>query len=285
MNDQSLLAAWGVTTTAGWVLTHLLGASQASLLGTIVLAWTLLMAWPIGLTLARLARRASDRHGAAWAGLVALGMAENAFVVVAGGGDHSHGGGGHGSSEGGAPHEDRQSRDGGGKDEANAGSHTHREDHAHAGADQAGDSEHLHPDDTSAGHVHSADQTSSQTRSGQHDSDSLGHSDANGSHGHEPSGGREAGGDALVSADAQHVSFRQVWFAVAAVGFAYSAFKAEGTSRKLLYGAASALNALMVVLLFTYPPIEAAAFLIAAAIQGLPMLIDLPLYRAVRAAS
>ena len=51
MTNQSLLAAWGVTTTAGYLLTHAMGVAGTevfgmSVFGSIVAVWALLMLPP-----------------------------------------------------------------------------------------------------------------------------------------------------------------------------------------------------------------------------------------------
>ena len=94
---QRLLTAWGLTTTAGWLLTAWLGASGTALFafgaaGTAIAVWALLMSVPPVLTFAD---GQVGFHGGAWAALVALGLAENAFVARVGG-SHDHGAYGHG---------------------------------------------------------------------------------------------------------------------------------------------------------------------------------------------
>jgi hypothetical protein len=84
-------------------------------------------------------------------------------------------------------------------------------------------------------------------------------------------------GDGLLASLDQDASFYHLWFALGAAGFAASALAVEGRGRKALYGVAAALNGLMVVVLVLAPSTQAAAFPIAAIIQGLPVLADLPL--------
>ena len=307
MTDQRLLAAWGLTVTAGWLVTAWFGAAGTALFGlgvagTIIAAWAVLMAAPLAMTFAG---RRADLHSGAWAALVALGLAENAYVARAGGGhDHSAHGHGSGSGEGEsaqAGHHGAEPDSSGGTSEpahaeADAGGHPHPDgghadgtgsssEASDAPATSSGsnptehaDGEHSHPDgghsddahSDSTGHAGGNERTGAASEAGQ----------AGGGHHAGGDGGTAGGGEAeasIVTPEVQHVSYYHLWFAVGAVGFAVSAVQAEGGGRKTLYGAASALNALMVVLLIVYPPVEAAAFLIAAAIQGLPMLADLPL--------
>lgn len=68
-------------------------------------------------------------------------------------------------------------------------------------------------------------------------------------------------------------SYYHKWFLVGLVGFAYTAWKLEGTSRQI-YGVAAFLNALMIPALGQYPRLMLWAFGIAAVIQGAPMLLD-----------
>ena len=75
-----------------------------------------------------------------------------------------------------------------------------------------------------------------------------------------------------------HVSYRTLWFAVGAVGFGLTAAWVEGGARKAAYAVWALANAAVVVgLLVAYESFEGWTFLLAAGVQGLPMLLDLPL--------
>lgn len=87
-----------------------------------------------------------------------------------------------------------------------------------------------------------------------------------------------AGAAAWAGEAVKHASFWTLWFAVGTVGFALTAAWVKGTGRRVAYGVWAALNAAAVVgLLVAYESFEGWAFLLAAGIQGLPMLLDLPL--------
>ena len=82
-----------------------------------------------------------------------------------------------------------------------------------------------------------------------------------------------------------HFSYRTLWFAVGAVGFALTAAWVQGGARKAAYGLWALANAAAVVgLLVAYGSFEGWAFVLAAGIQGLPMLVDLPLRARLHAA-
>ena len=307
---QRLLAAWGLAVTAGYLLSQWLGSAGTALFGlsaagTLVALWVLLMAAPLALTFYG---RKPGFHDGVWTGLVALGLAENAAVARAGGG-HDHGAHGHGGSSDGASGADGASGGEGGHHAAEGvqqGSGTPDEG-AQPGApdgqdvsgeEQSGDG-HAHPDGGHGSEGGSMDSSgrpeSSSTGDASvgkhHDSGAGGggahHGDvadgAGGGGGHGDAGG---GGDAasIITGDVQHLSYYHLWFAIGAVGFLWSAVHAEGAARKALYGAAAALNAAMVAALVAYPPIGDVAGFIAAGVQGLPMLADLPLRRRVHAA-
>ena len=75
-------------------------------------------------------------------------------------------------------------------------------------------------------------------------------------------------------------SFHTLWFLFGALGFAYTATAAEGTRRKQLYGLAALLNLVgAVALFFNHELLEGYQYIILAVIQGLPMLLDVPLRR------
>ena len=75
-------------------------------------------------------------------------------------------------------------------------------------------------------------------------------------------------------------SFHTLWFLFGAAGFAYTAAVAEGSARKRLYAGAALLNlvgaGLLLVNIEILGPYEYAAL---ALVQGVPMLLDLPLRR------
>ena len=297
MTDQSLLAAWGVTTTAGYLATHAMGVAGTevfgmSVFGSIVAVWALLMIPPVGMTVALKARGGTDAHPWIWVGLVAAALAVNAGVV-AGGGGHTHDGSGHGgaaedaSGHGEAGHHAESSGTGGAggpstaetaRGEGSGGDgHTHP-DGGHEGeptrSPDAGEDDpggHAHPD---GGHGNSAGADARES-GGPAPADDAAST---------PPGGSDAGGhggetgDRLVdAAELQHAAYFHLWFLVGALGFAYSAAVAHGGARKALYGTAALLNAMMVLALVAVPDARGIAFLVAAAVQGLPMLVDLPL--------
>ena len=82
----------------------------------------------------------------------------------------------------------------------------------------------------------------------------------------------------------EHFSFRTMWFLIGAVGFAYTAAVVTGSTRKAAYAAWAVANAVALGgLLVAYELFEGWAFVLAALIQGVPMLVDLPLRRAAHA--
>lgn len=75
-------------------------------------------------------------------------------------------------------------------------------------------------------------------------------------------------------------SFHTLWFLFGAAGFAYTAAVAEGSSRKRLYAGAALLNlAGAVLLLVNHDLLKGYEYLVLALIQGVPMLLDVPLRR------
>ena len=276
---QRLLAAWGLTTTAGWLLTQWLGTAGAAWFGlgaagTLIAMWAALMTVPLGMTLA--ARRDLGLHSGAWAGLVALGLVENGAVTAIGGG-HDHGGDGHGGDGHGGDGDDGHG-DGAGHS-AEPASPPSGEPGGSGG--DAGETVHQHADGSTHDHGAPDDSapTSPDSASTPPNSAASGAGPAEGaSHTGPPEDAAHGDGGPLMG-DVQHVSYYHVWFAIGAVGFAVSAVQAEGGARRALYATAAALNAAMVVLLVAVPAVQDAAFLTAAAIQGLPMLADLPLRR------
>ncbi len=74
----------------------------------------------------------------------------------------------------------------------------------------------------------------------------------------------------------QIISYIHLWFGLCTVGFAYTAAQFHNHSRTV-YSAAAILNATIIPALFLAPALYNIVFLIAAIIQGLPMLIDLGL--------
>ena len=75
-------------------------------------------------------------------------------------------------------------------------------------------------------------------------------------------------------------SFHTLWFVFGALGFAYTAAVVGGASRQRLYAGAAVLNlAGAVVMLLNHDLLKGYDFLILAAIQGVPMLLDVPLRR------
>ncbi|MEM1118353.1 MAG: hypothetical protein AAGJ11_17735 [Bacteroidota bacterium] len=308
MTDQSLLAAWGVTTTAGYLATHAMGVAGTEVLGlgvfgSIVAVWALLMLPPVGMTVAIKARGRTDSHHWVWVGLVAAALAVNVGVVVGGGG-HTHDGSGHGgAAEGASGHGEpghhagpsaSERATGAASDGPAAAGSSGEDGHAHpdgghgesAGPPDAGEGDpggHAHPDGGHGGPGDADPQEApgdSSTSSGSANAPSSGGAEGGGH------GGGETDGGLVDAAALQHAAYFHLWFLIGALGFAYSAAVAHGGARKALYGTAALLNAAMVLALVAVPDARGVAFLVAAAIQGLPMLVDLPLRtRAERAAA
>ncbi|AWM32247.1 hypothetical protein [Hymenobacter nivis] len=75
-------------------------------------------------------------------------------------------------------------------------------------------------------------------------------------------------------------SFHTLWFLFGAVGFAYTAAVVEGSSRKRLYAGAALLNLVGAgLLLVNHEMLEGYQYVVLALIQGVPMLLDVPLRR------
>lgn len=73
-------------------------------------------------------------------------------------------------------------------------------------------------------------------------------------------------------------SFHTLWFVFGALGFGYTAAVVGGAERKRLYTGAAVLNLIgAVVMLINHDLLKGYDFLILAAIQGVPMLLDVPL--------
>lgn len=75
-------------------------------------------------------------------------------------------------------------------------------------------------------------------------------------------------------------SFHALWFLFGAAGFAYTAGAVDGSTRKQLYAAAAVLNLVGAVLvLLNHDFLKGYQYLALALIQGVPMLLDVPLRR------
>ncbi|MBO3272112.1 hypothetical protein [Hymenobacter defluvii] len=75
-------------------------------------------------------------------------------------------------------------------------------------------------------------------------------------------------------------SFHALWFLFGAAGFAYTAVAVKGTARKQLYAGAAILNLLGAIMVGLNPDfLKGYQYLVLALIQGVPMLLDLPLRR------
>jgi len=73
-------------------------------------------------------------------------------------------------------------------------------------------------------------------------------------------------------------SFHTLWFLFGSAGFAYTATVVDGADRKRLYAIAAVLNLVgMVVMLANHDLLKGFDFIILALIQGVPMLLDVPL--------
>ncbi len=73
-------------------------------------------------------------------------------------------------------------------------------------------------------------------------------------------------------------SFHTLWFLFGALGFAYTASAVEGSRRKQLYGLAALLNLIgAFALFFNHELLEGYQYIILAVIQGVPMLLDVPM--------
>ena len=82
----------------------------------------------------------------------------------------------------------------------------------------------------------------------------------------------------LVDEQILFITYYQKWFLLPAALFAYTAYRMDGYSRKV-YGASAVLNLVYGMGLFVAPVLAVPAFLVAAAIQGVPMLLDWRHYR------
>lgn len=75
-------------------------------------------------------------------------------------------------------------------------------------------------------------------------------------------------------------SFHPLWFLFGAAGFAYTAVAVEGSTRKQLYAGAAVLNLLAALLiLLSHDFLKGYQYILLALIQGVPMLLDVPLRR------
>lgn len=73
-------------------------------------------------------------------------------------------------------------------------------------------------------------------------------------------------------------SYHTLWYAFGALGFAYTAIVVDGSARRQLYGLAAVLNLVGAILIFLNKEIMSGyQYLVLALIQGVPMLLDLPL--------
>jgi len=75
-------------------------------------------------------------------------------------------------------------------------------------------------------------------------------------------------------------SFHPLWFLFGAVGFAYTAAVVDGGARKRLYAGAALLNLIGArLLLVNHDLLKGYEYIVLALIQGVPMLLDVPLRR------
>jgi len=73
-------------------------------------------------------------------------------------------------------------------------------------------------------------------------------------------------------------SYHALWFVFGAIGFGYTAAVVDGADRKRLYGTAAALHVVgAVIVLIDKDLMKGYEYIILALIQGVPMLLDLPL--------
>lgn len=68
-------------------------------------------------------------------------------------------------------------------------------------------------------------------------------------------------------------SYYQKWFLLPGLLFAYTAYRMDGFSKNI-YAVATVLNLAVAFMLSSSPLLQSYAFLVAAAIQGVPMLVD-----------
>ncbi|MFD1470277.1 hypothetical protein ACFQ48_18770 [Hymenobacter caeli] len=88
------------------------------------------------------------------------------------------------------------------------------------------------------------------------------------------------GAHAAESKPLMHFSFHTLWFLFGAAGFAYTAAVVDGSSRKRLYAGAALLNLVGAgLMLLNHELLEGYEFIVLALIQGVPMLLDVPLRR------
>ncbi|AMR29511.1 hypothetical protein A0257_22050 [Hymenobacter psoromatis] len=88
------------------------------------------------------------------------------------------------------------------------------------------------------------------------------------------------GAHASESKPLMQFSFHTLWFLFGAVGFAYTAAVVEGSTRKRLYAVAALLNLIGAgLLLVNHDFLKGYQFIVLALIQGVPMLLDVPLRR------
>ncbi|OGX82432.1 hypothetical protein BEN48_17620 [Hymenobacter glacialis] len=77
-----------------------------------------------------------------------------------------------------------------------------------------------------------------------------------------------------------HFSYHTLWFLFGAAGFAYTAAVVDGSARKKLYAGATLLNLLGAALLLVAPNLlKGYQYVALALVQGVPMLLDVPLRR------
>lgn len=75
-------------------------------------------------------------------------------------------------------------------------------------------------------------------------------------------------------------SFHALWFIFGALGFGYTATVVDGTTRRRMYAIAAALNAVGAIIVLLDKELMAGyEYIVLALIQGVPMLLDLPLRR------
>lgn len=88
------------------------------------------------------------------------------------------------------------------------------------------------------------------------------------------------GAHAAESKPLMMFSFHPLWFLFGAAGFAYTAVVVEDSTRKRLYAGAAVLNLVGAVLvLLNHDFLKGYQYLLLALIQGVPMLLDVPLRR------
>ncbi len=88
------------------------------------------------------------------------------------------------------------------------------------------------------------------------------------------------GAHAAESKPLMQFSFHPLWFLFGAVGFAYTAAVVDGGARKRLYAGAALLNLIGAgLLLVNHDLLKGYEYIVLALIQGVPMLLDVPLRR------